>query len=180
MKAPPVIETERLVLRRPRSADVRAIFERYAGDPEVTTYVGWPVHRSLDDTRGFLMFSDGDWARWPAGPYLVESRADGRLLGGTGLGFETAQRASTGYVFARDAWGFGFATEALAAMVTLARDLSVRRLYAICHVDHRASARVLEKCDFTCEGTLRQYAAFPNLGSGVICDVLCYARILGD
>lgn len=178
MKAPHVIETARLILRRPRSSDVRAILERYAGDPEVTKYVGWPVHHTLDDTRGFLMFSDGDWARWPAGPYLVESRDDGRLLGGTGLGFETAQRASTGYVLAQDAWGFGFATEALGAMVTLAQDLSVRRLYAICHVDHRASARVLEKCDFTCEGTLRQYAAFPNLGSGGICDVLCYSKIL--
>ena len=62
-------------------------------------------------------------------------------------------------------------------MVTIAPGLGIRRLYALCHADHRASARVLEKCDFTREGRLRQYAAFPNLGSGAICDVLCYARI---
>ena len=36
------------------------------------------------------------------------------------------------------------------------------------------------KCDFAREGTLRQYAAFPNLGPGGLCDVLCYAKILGD
>jgi RimJ/RimL family protein N-acetyltransferase len=107
----------------------------------------------------------------------VESRSDGSLLGGTGLGFETPFRASTGYILARDAWGRGYATEALQAMVALAPSLRIRRLYAICHVDHRASARVLEKCDFTREGILRQYATFPNLEPGGICDVLCYARI---
>lgn len=177
MKAPERIETARLLIRRPRAGDAKAILERYAGDPEVTRYVGWPAHRSISSTRAFLAVSDAEWSRWPAGPYLVESRSDGALLGGTGLGFETPFRASTGYIFARDAWGHGYATEALQAMVTIAPGLGIRRLYALCHADHRASARVLEKCDFTREGTLRQYAAFPNLGSGAICDVLCYARI---
>lgn len=177
MKAPERIETARLLIRRPRAGDAEAILERYAGDPEVTRYVGWPAHRALSGTRAFLAVSDAEWSRWPAGPYLVESRSDGALLGGTGLGFETPFRASTGYIFARDAWGHGYATEALQAMVTIAPGLGIRRLYALCHADHRASARVLEKCDFTREGTLRQYAAFPNLGSGAICDVLCYARI---
>jgi ribosomal-protein-alanine N-acetyltransferase len=177
MNGPDRIETARLVLRKPRAADADAIFTRYAGDPEVTKYVGWPVHRSVDDTGAFLAFSDEEWSRWPAGPYLVESRAGGTLLGGTGLAYETSYRASTGYVLAKDAWGRGYATEALQAMVRLARDLGLRRLYAVCHVDHRPSAHVLEKCGFACEGTLRQYGAFPNLGRGEICDVLCYARV---
>jgi RimJ/RimL family protein N-acetyltransferase len=54
----------------------------------------------------------------------------------------------------------------------------VRRLYAVCHADHRASAHVLEKCGFTCEGTLRRYAEFPNLEPGEPQDVLCYSTIL--
>ena len=66
-------------------------------------------------------------------------------------------------MLAKDAWGRGFATEALGAMVEIARASGVSRLYALCHVDHRPSAHVLEKCGFTCEGTLRQYAEFPNL-----------------
>lgn len=177
MNAPERIDTTRLRLRRPRPADAGAIFERYASDLEVTRYVGWPAHQSVKGTRAFLALSDAEWARWPAGPYLVESRADGSLLGGTGLGFETPYRASTGYILARDAWGKGYATEALRAMVTLAQTVGLRRLYAICHVDHRASARVLEKCDFAREGVLRQYSAFPNLNAGEICDVLCYARV---
>jgi RimJ/RimL family protein N-acetyltransferase len=63
-------------------------------------------------------------------------------------------------------------------MIDVARVTAVRRLYAVCHADHRASARVLEKCGFNCEGTLRRYAEFPNLEPGEPLDVLCYSTIL--
>ena len=176
--APEAIDTPRLSLRRPRAADAGMIFSRYAADPEVTQYVGWPAHRSVDDTRGFLAFDDSQWDKWPAGSFLCWSRESGELVGSTGLLFETPRRAMTGYVFAKDAWGRGYATEALAAMVDLARTLGVLRLFALCHADHRASARVLEKCGFSLEGTLRRYAEFPNLGPGDPQDVLCYSTIL--
>jgi RimJ/RimL family protein N-acetyltransferase len=170
-----LIETPRLMLRPPRSDDARRIFERYAGDARVTRYLGWPTHRTIDDTHGFLAFCAGEWQRWPAGPFLIESRRSGVLLGSTGLSFETAQQAATGYVLARDAWGFGYATEALGAMRDLAAQLGITRLYALCHPDHRASSRVLEKCGFAFEGTLEKYAEFPNLDPGVRADVSCYA-----
>lgn len=178
MKASARLDTDRLVLRRPEAKDAPAVFERYASDPEVVRYVGWPVHGAIADTQAFLAFSDAEWKRWPAGPYLIESRTDGRLLGSTGLAFETPYRAATGYVLSRDAWGSGYATEALHAIVEIARPIGVRRLYAICHWQHRASWRVLEKCGFTREGTLRRYAEFPNLAPGEPCDVLCYSLIL--
>ena len=170
-----VIDTPRLVLRAPEAADADLIFERYASDPDVTRYVGWPRHRSIDDTRAFVEFSRLEWQRWPAGPYLAWS-PDGELLGSTGLAFETPTRAATGYVFAKDAWGRGYAAEALGAMTDLAAGLGVRRLYAICHVEHRASWRVLEKGGFVREGVLRRYAEFPNLSPGGPADVFCYSR----
>jgi RimJ/RimL family protein N-acetyltransferase len=173
-----LIETPRLLLRRPTADDAEAIFSRYASDLEVTRYVGWPRHRNVDETRAFLAFSESLWTQWPAGPYLILGREDGRLLGSTGLMFENPSRAATGYVLARDAWGRGFATEATGAMVDLARKTAVLRLYALCHHAHRASARVLEKAGFSREGTLRRYADFPNLTPGEAQDVLCYSRIL--
>ena len=174
MKAPRTIDTERLLLRRPVGTDAQSIFERYASDPDVTRYMSWPMHRSVADTRAFLAWSDADWEQWPAGSYLVFSR-EGILLGGTGLTFKTPVFAITGYVFARDAWGCGYATEALGAMVELAETLGVQRLEAECHVEHRASARVMEKCGFACEGVRREHTEFPNLNPGQRLDVLCYA-----
>jgi RimJ/RimL family protein N-acetyltransferase len=173
------IETFRLVLRRPLVGDASAMFERYTSDLDVTRFVGWPRHRTVADTLAFLQFSDAEWDRWSAGPYLIASRMDGRLLGSTGLGFEEPDRAVTGYALAKDSWGHGYATEALQAMVNLARRMGVVRLYALCHPQHRASVRVLEKCDFTCEGTWRDCAEFPNLTPGVRSDVLCYALNFG-
>jgi len=87
-------------------------------------------------------------------------------------------RAMTGYVLARDAGGRGNATEALGAMVETARMLGVRRLYALCHHEHRASARVLEKCGFMREGVPRSYSEFPNLKPGEPQDVLSCAVLL--
>ena len=172
------IETSRLVLRRPLVGDALAIFERYASDAEITRFLGWPRHQTVDDTRTFLRYSDAEWNRWPAGPYLILSRADGQLLGSTGLSFEARDRAMTGYVLAKDSWGRGYAAEALQEMVNVARCTGVARLYALCHPQHRASWRVLEKCAFTFEGRRRAHTEFPNLSPGVQLDVLCYSLAL--
>jgi RimJ/RimL family protein N-acetyltransferase len=169
------VETPRLILRKPVRDDAEAIFTRYASDPEVTPLLGWPRHTSVEQTRDFLDVSDAEWARWPTGPYVVESRHDGSLLGGAGLAFETPERAMTGYVFARDAWGKGYATECLRAVVNVARDAGALRVYALCHTGNPASWRVLEKCGFVCEGVLPRHTRFPNLDEEELCDVLCYA-----
>jgi [ribosomal protein S5]-alanine N-acetyltransferase len=176
LKAPQQLAAGRLVLRRPTAADAEAIYDRYASDLEVTRFLSWPRHTAVEQTHQFIAFSDAEWERWPAGPYLIET-AHGELIGGSGLAFETRYRASTGYVLARDAWGQGYATEALRLIVLTARATGLLRLYALCHAEHRASGRVLEKCGFVREGLLRSCAEFPNLHPSSLEDVLCYAMI---
>ena len=79
------IETARLVLRRPGGADAEAIFSSYASDPEVTRYLAWPRHLTIEATRRFLEFSDDEWTRWPAGPYVIEERATAGSSAAPGL-----------------------------------------------------------------------------------------------
>lgn len=180
MKAPHQIETPRLILSAPGAADAAAIFDGYASDREVTRYLGWPRHESIADTEAFLKFSAVEWEQRPAGPYLIRARADGRLLGGTGLAIEgvNATEAVTGYVLTKDAWGKGYATEALRAMIDVAQRIDVARVYALCHPEHRASWRVLEKCGFARDLTWTRQTEFPNLAPGVAQDVVCYALTL--
>lgn len=178
MNAPLQFETDRLILVAPTAADADAVFERYAGDPDVTRYLGWPRHQSVADTRAFLAFSAAEWERWSAGPYLIRARSDGRLLGSTGLGFERSDEAITGYVLAKDAWGQGYATEALQAMVDVSRRLDVTRVYALCHPEHHASWHVLEKCGFTRDGSWSQPGIFPNFAPRSLQEVLCYELVL--
>jgi len=172
-----IVETERLVLRRPRVSDEPAVFSRYASDPEATRYMSFPTHRSLDDTHAYLQWSDGIWARWPrAGPMLVFARDGVTLLGGAGIVNDSETLAQIGYILARDAWGRGYASEALVACVEAARAAGVRRLEAGVHVDHHPSRRVLEKAGFAREGT--RPGLFPNLPPEVTRDAALYALTL--
>jgi RimJ/RimL family protein N-acetyltransferase len=70
----------------------------------------------------------------------------------------------TGYVVAKEAWGFGYATEALSAIACLGNALEIRELFALCH---RASHRVLEKCGLVCQPKHIERANFPNLGASL-------------
>ena len=42
------IETERLILRRFESDDAQAMYDNWASNPNVTKYLTWPTHSSVD------------------------------------------------------------------------------------------------------------------------------------
>jgi len=170
------LQTPRLALRPPRPEDAQNIFDSYGSDHDVTRFVSWPRHTSVEDSKRFIEFSESLWREWPAGPLLIESRVDGRLIGATEIRFETPYRASTGYVLSHHAWGSGFASEAVRAVSRLAHSLGVQRLYAVCHTHHVAAIRVLERGGFLREGVLRKYRVFPNLLDATPQDVCLYAR----
>ena len=67
-----------------------------------------------------------------------------------------------GYVLAREAWGRGIATEALAAMTTLADQHGITHLYAYAHPGHTATHRVLAKGGYELNAVFVP-ARFPNL-----------------
>ena len=123
--------------------------------------------------------SDEEWQRWPAGPYLVFTRVERQpsvLIGSTGLMFKSPNLAITGYAFAKAAWGHGYATESLQAMIDVARQIGILRVEAICHAAHAPSARVLEKCGFVREEVRREHFVFPNLKPQTPSDVLSFVR----
>jgi [ribosomal protein S5]-alanine N-acetyltransferase len=164
MRAPVLLESDRLRFTRPRTDDAAPVFERYSSDALVTRYLGWPRHQSIADAEAFIAFSDEEWAQAGYGPYLVRLRVTNELLGGTGLHRRGEREAETGYVFARDAWGRGYATETLQTMLLVATQIGIDRIVATCHVDHRVSARVLEKCGFVIARPVSDQS-FPNLPS---------------
>ncbi|HLH03646.1 MAG TPA: GNAT family N-acetyltransferase [Bryobacteraceae bacterium] len=171
-------ETPRLILRKPCMEDADDIFYGWASDAEVTRWVAFRRHGSVEDTRAFLERCEAERIAWPFGAILIESRADGRLLGSTGLDRETAEQASTGYVLARHAWGFGYATEALTGVIELAQMAGVRRLWALCHPANHRSIRVLEKCGFRNETLLERHNVFPNSGTAELQDAYRFERKL--
>ncbi len=173
---PTELTTERLYLRPPTESDAERMFLRYSRDPQVSRYMSWTPHRSLGDTREYLVRIMCENDQGTSAGYLIFSRDGGELLGSVG-GRIQVPLIQFGYCLARDAWGRGFATEAARAFVAEAMSLPfVWRVQAFCDVENRASARVLEKTGLTLEGTLRRYLVMPNLDDAPR-DMLCYAKV---
>jgi ribosomal-protein-alanine N-acetyltransferase len=173
--APVSVQTPRLLLRRMNLDDASAIFETYARDPEVTRFLTWHPHRSLDDTRAFLEHAESGWAESREFAWAIVPRADGTLVGGIGLRVE-GHRGEFGYTLARKAWGRGYATEAARALVEIAlASPRIHRVWAYVDLANVASARVLEKAGLAREGCLRKW--YVPSGFGVPRDVWCYAKV---
>ena len=50
------LETDRLLLRRFTLDDAESVFYNWASDDEVTKYLTWPTHKSIDVSRGYMDF----------------------------------------------------------------------------------------------------------------------------
>jgi RimJ/RimL family protein N-acetyltransferase len=118
----PVLETERLVLRRWRDED-REPFAQLNADPQVMAYFPRPFSGQESDTlairieEGFERDGFGFWA--------LEVRATGAFVGFTGLSVPAFEAHFTpavevGWRLALSAWGQGYATEAATAALDFA------------------------------------------------------------
>jgi ribosomal-protein-alanine N-acetyltransferase len=178
MHWPERFETDRLALRRTTAADASAIFDGYAHDPEVTRYLTWRPHRTIDDTRAYLAGCTDGWDAGTDLTWALTLAGDDRLIGMIAAR-PRRHMVDLGYVLARDHWGRGFMTETTIALVALAfEDAAVHRVWAVCDVDNVASARVLEKAGMTHEGVLRRWIIHPNISPDPR-DVHCFARVRG-
>jgi [ribosomal protein S5]-alanine N-acetyltransferase len=155
----PEIETERLLLRRMRLDDAEAMFA-YASDPEVTRYIPWDTHRSIEDSESFLTFAIEGYERGDFGGWGVVLKDSGVFIGTCGLDAGYAPehaRAELGYVLSREHWGKGLMPEAVRAVIRFGFGrIGLNRIEARCIAENTASARVMEKAGMTYEGTLRE------------------------
>ena len=141
-----ILETEGLILRTHRAADVDALVELWS-DPEVTRHLGGP--RDRDWLRSVFEETARDpyaerYDLWP----LIE-KGSGQLVGHCGLlekEVDGRPEIELTYVLARPAWGKGYATEIGRALVRYAFEgRGVARLIALIEPGNAASERVARK-----------------------------------
>lgn len=173
---PPRIATARLVLRPLSENDAADVFA-YAADTEMTKYLLWDAHQSIDDSLVFLRHVAGRYALGE--PYDWGIEWNGRIIGTIGL-FDRkigAERAEVGFALGRAYWRQGFMREALTGILDHAFcDLALRRVVARTHLENKGSRALLLAAGFTQEGALRQdvYA------KGLFWDVAYFGLLVGE
>jgi ribosomal-protein-alanine N-acetyltransferase len=169
----PRLETPRLLLRTLQASDVAVLVAIWA-DPDVTRYMGGP--RDGERVRQTLEDELGSHSEDRLGFCTVVEKASGRVIGDCGLTkkeVDGRDEVELVYVFAADAWGKGYATEAASAMRDYAiGELRLPRLIALIDPENVASARVAEKVGMQLEkevvrpsGVLRHVYAMSGVAS---------------
>lgn len=173
-----MIETERLILRKPRLDDAPALVELYT-DPEAMRYIGGVRGEQTDTTFVIRRWLE----RWEAnggfGQLIAERRTDGAVLGRVGLVVwdtriwtitSTAEagvhaQPELGWALAQAHWGHGYATEGAKAVRDWARgELGIRRLISVIAPANLRSRRVAEKLGCVAGATVE----LADTGSAVV------------
>jgi ribosomal-protein-alanine N-acetyltransferase len=171
--------SDRLVLREFVVTDEDAVHS-FAADPLVTRFTDWGPN-SVEDTRAFLAEATAQATNPERTEFTLAAvhASSGRLIGSVAIGITSVQhqRGEFGFVFHRDFWSQGYATEAAELLLRFGFDrLQLRRISATCHPDNRASARVLQKAGLQYEGRMRSHLFV----RGAWRDSLLYAAVNSD
>jgi ribosomal-protein-alanine N-acetyltransferase len=153
---PPILETERLRLEPLTPDDTRHIFPLMA-DAEVMAF--WDVGE-IDDPDVIARIVEGEveeMAQDRAVYWAIRSLGGADFIGTCDLSEidRRHHRAEVGFLLGREAWGEGYALEAMQAVMAYAGARGLKRLLARTHLGNRRSEALLEKLGFEEEGTLR-------------------------
>ena len=145
---PCVLETERLSLRRPTLADVKAI-ARLANDRRIAENTRRLPHPYLQEHAvEFVRFTAAE-PREVA--FLIENNF--APVGMVGINMVERDAPELGYWLGVAHWGQGFGTEAARAAIDyFFEEFSGEHLFAGARVANPASRNILEKCGFQWSG----------------------------
>ncbi|MCR5148854.1 MAG: GNAT family N-acetyltransferase [Eubacterium sp.] len=154
------IETERLLLRPFLPSDAQSAFDNWAGDEAVQKMYGEPVYKTKEEVQDLLdkyitSYKSDYYFRW-----AVVEKKSGECIGQIAY-FLVDKFNSWGeieYCIGSAYQGKGYATEATKSIIRYGFDKIGFNKEQICvRPSNIKSKKVIEKCGFEYEGTLRDY-----------------------
>jgi ribosomal-protein-alanine N-acetyltransferase len=167
------LQTPRLTLRSWRLSDLGDL-HGYSKNPNVGPDAGWEPHTSKAVSLAVLysfMSKDESWA--------MVLRKSGRVIGSVSLSRDLKRGEvnayNIGYHLAEEHWGQGYTTEAVEVVIRHTFEYLGAEVLSVSHYPHNhRSRRVIEKCGFVPEGTLRRaYLRY----DGALLDLVCYSML---
>ncbi|MCX6352924.1 MAG: GNAT family N-acetyltransferase [Bacteroidetes bacterium] len=145
------IETDRLILREFQLTDDVGMFE-LDSDPEVHKYLGNKPVETIDECRTTIESVLNQYIENGIGRWAIIEKLSGNFVGWAGLKLMKTTINNhidfydSGYRLIQKYWGKGYATEATKASLQYGfRQMNLKEIYGITHIENLKSRRVLEK-----------------------------------
>lgn len=167
------IKTERLLLRKFRPEDAKAMFETWANDERVTKFLTWTPHGSIEVTEFVIGLWLKDYEKGNSYQWAIEF--EGKLIGSIACVSmdENSEHGEIGYCIGYDFWGKGIVTEATKAVIDfLFKEVNLNRIIIEHATKNPASGKVITKCGLTPEGIKREHF---KSASGEFLDIASYS-----
>lgn len=172
------LHTERLHLRKMKVSDSPSLFKIWS-DPDVTKFMNINCFTDENQAKDMIKLLDEFSQDNKAIRFSIIEIESNEIIGSCGynfLDFENA-KAEIGYDLARAFWGRGYASEAICSLLDYAfSSLKLNRIEAKVEPENVSSVKVLQKLNFTFEGTLRQYERV----NGKFNDLNIYSKLITD
>ncbi|EJL59224.1 GNAT family N-acetyltransferase [Flavobacterium sp. CF136] len=154
----PVIETERLILRRITNDDVNEVFE-LRSNPETMKYIPRPLVKTTEDALEHVAMIEEKITSNIGINWGITLKGDSRVLGI--IGYYRMQpenyRAEIGYMLLPEYHGKGIISEAVNRLIAYGfDDLKLHSIEAVIDPENFASEKVLQKCGFVKEAHLKE------------------------
>ncbi len=172
------LNTKRLYLRKMEVSDSSSLFQIWS-DPDVTRFMNISHFTDENQAKDMITLLDELAQDHKAIRFAILEQECNEIIGSCGynsLDFENA-KAEIGYDIAKAYWGRGYASEAIQSLLDYGfSDLKLNRIEAKVEPDNVNSIKVLQKLNFTFEGTLRQ----SERSKGKFIDLHMYSRLITD
>jgi ribosomal-protein-alanine N-acetyltransferase len=154
----PIIETDRLVLRRITNDDVNEVFE-LRSNPETMKYIPRPLVKNTKEALEHIAMIEDKIVTNIGINWGISLKENQKLLGI--IGFYRMQpenyRAEIGYILLPEFHGKGLIPEAVNRLITYGfNDLNLHSIEAVIDPENFASEKVLQKCGFVKEAHFKE------------------------
>lgn len=174
------IETDRLILRRFTVEDAEAMYHNWASDPEVTKFLTWLPHTSVNVTKALLerwvsSYSQENYYQWAI---VLKEHGEGPIGSISAVHFnDDVGMVHIGYCIGREWWHRGIMSEALQAVMDFFFDkVGANRIESRHDPRNPHSGMVMKKCKMRYEGTMRS----SDRNNQGLCDACWYALLKTD
>ena len=143
------LETDRLILRPFESSDALSIYNNWASDPEVTKYLTWNTHESIETTKKVLDIWVNQYEKPERINFAITLKDTNELIGGIDVVGYIDNIPVIGYVLSRKYWNNGYMSEAFQTVLEFLFSLGYEKVRIDALVNNIASNKVIIKCGGT-------------------------------